>query len=171
MPFAIFDRDHDMRVYLPEFAEVVTEQMALARLRIVINLRGIQVGLFETIDVNLDQKISTVEVSWLAQYVPMMDLNQDGAISEPELPNIWILTMDTLLSMTSIPEVNSVRPMNSTTNSVLIPGLPHWFSYMDRNRDRLVSRREFLGKIADFERFDTNSDGSLNTDEAAEAKF
>jgi hypothetical protein len=38
---------------------------------------------------------------------------------------------------------------------------------MDRNRDQLVTRREFLGALADFERLDANSDGSLDGGEVA----
>lgn len=53
----------------------------------------------------------------------------------------------------------------------MLPGLdgldgPQWFRRMDRNQDRDVSAREFLGPIAVFEKLDTDNDGLLSADEA-----
>ena len=38
---------------------------------------------------------------------------------------------------------------------------------MDRNSDGDISRREFLGPRADFERLDGNHDGLIDAEEAA----
>ena len=47
---------------------------------------------------------------------------------------------------------------------------PNWFRKMDRNRDGDISRREFLGPRADFERLDRDHDGLIDAQEAASAK-
>jgi Ca2+-binding EF-hand superfamily protein len=176
MPFAVFDRDGDMRVYLREFADVIADQLALARSRITVNLRGTQHGLFEMIDANADQKISIAEIKRLAELIPAVDLDQDHAISPSELPHTWMLTVDSPLNLTSIavdtsprtnPNPTSNRGANRETNSIVESRIPRWFQYMDRNRDQLVTRLEFLGALADFERLDANSDGSLDGGEVA----
>ncbi len=40
---------------------------------------------------------------------------------------------------------------------------------MDRNGDGEVSRKEFLGKLSLFDRFDANKNGRIDSDEAAQA--
>ena len=47
---------------------------------------------------------------------------------------------------------------------------PSWFRKMDRNRDGDISRREFLGPRADFERLDGDRDGLIDAEEAAKPK-
>jgi hypothetical protein len=59
-------------------------------------------------------------------------------------------------------------------SSVSLPGRPQgrgplWFRKMDRNGDGDVSRREFLGSQADFERIDTDGDGLIDVQEAERA--
>ena len=43
---------------------------------------------------------------------------------------------------------------------------PSWFRKMDRNHDGDVSRREFLGPRAQFDRLDRDRDGLISSDEA-----
>jgi Ca2+-binding EF-hand superfamily protein len=43
---------------------------------------------------------------------------------------------------------------------------PEWFQKMDRNRDGDLSRREFLGSAAVFDRLDTDHDGLIDRAEA-----
>jgi len=44
--------------------------------------------------------------------------------------------------------------------------VPNWFAAMDRNGDGDISRREFLGKPADFEKLDADADGLIDAREA-----
>ena len=46
---------------------------------------------------------------------------------------------------------------------------PSWFRKMDRNRDGDISRREFLGPRAEFDRLDGDGDGLIDAAEAARA--
>jgi Ca2+-binding EF-hand superfamily protein len=173
MPTSVYDRDQDTRIYFPEFFQVIREQSALARTRITLSFRGVQNGLFETIDANSDQKISTAEVSRVGRLVPILDLNRDGGIGETEIPNIWVLTAAVPSTLVMLFPANSGNVVNSTSTvrTDAIPGVPRWFSFMDRNRDRFVSRREFLGKSADFARMDSDNDGALDSEEATKAEF
>ena len=41
---------------------------------------------------------------------------------------------------------------------------PNWFRRMDRNRDGDVSRREFRGPKAQFDRLDRDKDGLIDAD-------
>jgi Ca2+-binding EF-hand superfamily protein len=43
---------------------------------------------------------------------------------------------------------------------------PAWFFKMDRNRDGEVSRREFPGPRAAFDRLDADRDGAIDAAEA-----
>jgi Ca2+-binding EF-hand superfamily protein len=47
---------------------------------------------------------------------------------------------------------------------------PSWFRKMDRNKDGDVSRREFLGPRAAFEKLDRDHDGLIDAAEAGKAK-
>ena len=57
-----------------------------------------------------------------------------------------------------------------TTKAQVAAAGPNWFHKMDRNRDGDISRREFLGPKAAFERLDRDHDGLIDAAEAAKAK-
>ena len=66
--------------------------------------------------------------------------------------------------------MQNMSMMARSTDAVLpgVSGLsgPEWFRRMDRNQDRDVSSREFLGPRALFKKLDKDDDGLLSADEA-----
>ena len=61
--------------------------------------------------------------------------------------------------------------MGNRTADAILPGIsglegPEWFRRMDRNQDRDVSFREFLGTRELLDQLDLNKDALLSADEA-----
>jgi len=84
-----------------------------------------------------------------------IDVNRDGVLTRDELKT----------------HLNELEKQSGN----LTEGLPPWFYELDANRDDQVEMTEFAEewsdeKMAEFESYDTNSDGILTSSEAAAAK-
>lgn len=60
------------------------------------------------------------------------------------------------------------RPVGETATA--FSASPVWFGRLDRNGDSELTRREFPGTIAAFQKLDRNSDGVVDTAEATFVK-
>jgi hypothetical protein len=114
----------------------------------------------------------------------LLDADGDRALSPRELADAWRRLeerpeelrgiRDGRLRWTDIPRLVDIRfslgapdtRENQTATSPPKPNAPKWFTAMDRNADREVSRREFLGKPADFKKLDADADGLISAEEA-----
>jgi len=67
------------------------------------------------------------------------------------------------------PQAQGNFAMFNQQNRVPTEG-PIWFRKMDRNGDGEISRSEFLGMTADFDRIDTDHDGLISRTEAEAVK-
>jgi Ca2+-binding EF-hand superfamily protein len=122
------------------------------------------------------------ERGWFA----ILDADGDGRLSVSELRGAWsrladaqaersgFLTLDRpaqTLTLTLTRGPFPVRGMAFYLSPRVLPGRgPQWFRAMDRNGDGFVSRREFLGSRAAFDRLDRDGDGLISPEEAEAAK-
>jgi Ca2+-binding EF-hand superfamily protein len=121
-------------------------------------------ALFETLDVNADGRLGEREIAFSSQRLAERDRDGDGDLSGDEFPYSMIVAF-LLGEQTSersfyVPASNVVKAANSEER------LPAWFAHADLNSDGDVSRREFLGSTAQFERLDQNQDGYIGPGEA-----
>src|SRR5262249_49478603 len=98
------------------------------------------------------------------------DRDGDGKIDKGEIPRQFQI----LINQGPMNANNGVVPMVALDGNVRattpVPTAgPLWFRKMDRNGDGDVSRREFLGTRADFDRIDTDHDGLISLEEAEKA--
>lgn len=139
--------------------------------------------LFRFADAPLGLTTFTTSPNWFTE----LDTNRDGRFSRMELRNAWkslsarqpsaeqISYPDSGWALRPVLHRGPQAPFNYTQNyfnpiPVAAPTRgPLWFRKMDRNGDGFVSRREFLGAKAEFDRLDRNGDGLIDADEAEAA--
>ena len=135
---------------------------------------------------------STIDLATIAGYATrtpslfhLMDENGDGKLSVRELRTAWdrLIVLEpgsgTEVTHDAIQPSASIRfgrasssihaDYASSMNNVAAPRKvagPLWMQMMDRNGDGDISRLEFLGTRAEFDRIDTDKDGIVSTAEA-----
>src|SRR5262249_59286166 len=90
-----------------------------------------------------------------ATLVERFDRDKDGLLSPGEVPRRFRVTLSRRLSGVG-PNLGPVVVRRDGPPAPRPAVGPVWFQKMDRNRDGVVSRREFLGTHDDFPRIDTN---------------
>ncbi|WP_417394598.1 hypothetical protein [Gimesia chilikensis] len=107
----------------------------------------------------------------------LLDTNHDAGLSIRELRNVWKnlkaagCTTGSHVNLQQVPHVvlfvvsqGYPDQLGKTTTSDV-----EWFNLMDRNRDGDVSRREFTGPPAAFDRLDQNHDSLISPLEAVKS--
>ncbi len=126
-------------------------------------------GMFELLDVNRDGRLTVRELKGAPKLIAQLERDNDGAIAKIEVPRSFQLAFHRGQANMN-PARRPLRAMGSGERPMAPPTAgPVWFRKMDRNRDGDVSRREFLGARADFDRIDADRDGLISADEAERA--
>ena len=117
----------------------------------------------EVMDADADGRLGEREIATCAERLMKFDANGDGQITNDELP----YTMIAAIVRGERPGEQSLfRPVGVSTSEAAA-GVPSWFASADSNGDGDVSRREFLGTNEQFSLLDTNHDGFIGAEEAA----
>jgi Ca2+-binding EF-hand superfamily protein len=167
--FDMIDRDGDGKIYMKEVDEFVDRQSSAARSQMVLSVADQGRAIFAVVDTNRDHHLSVREIRGAVARVLSWDRNGDGKIRSDEIPHHYELSIGrgqiTAVGMSgSDPRVTASPPSTPAAAG------PKWYRKMDRNRDGDISRREFLGPRAAFERLDADGDGLISAQEAATAK-
>lgn len=161
--FDLIDRDGDGKVYLKEVDAYVDRQGQAARSQIVLEAADQGRAIFAIMDLNRDRRLGTREVRGTVARVSSWDRNGDGKVSSDEIPHRFQMTLGRG-KVTAAP--NSAGHGHVAPVVPVSTAGPSWYRRMDSNRDGDISRREFLGPRAEFDRLDRDGDGLI---EAAEA--
>jgi Ca2+-binding EF-hand superfamily protein len=169
--FEQIDRNHDQMLFRDEVRTFIERDLIATQSRIEISVRQDGKTLFKLLDANVDRRLTTRELREGFVAVAQYDRNGDHKLSESELGTAYSLQIG--LGQADSLRLDSMSSMNMTAQSTdaILPGLngltgPEWFRRMDRNQDRDVSWREFLGPRSTFQKLDTDNDGLLSASEA-----
>jgi len=167
--FDLLDRDADGKLYPKELDEFVDRQAEAARNRLVLTASDQGRAIFSILDLNRDRRLGNREIGGTTARMTTWDRNNDGRITADEIPHHYQLTLGRgRLAAVGTPDLVMAPGMNPEAIEPIASG-PPWFRRMDRNHDGDVSRREFRGPKAQFDRLDADRDGLLDATEAATA--
>jgi Ca2+-binding EF-hand superfamily protein len=168
--FDMMDKDGDGKLYMKEVDAFVDQQTQAARSQLVLSVDDQGRAIFAIMDQNRDRHLGVREIRGAVARVKSWDRNGDGQIRSDEIPHHYQLS----IGRGQITAVGMNRFMGRelmTAPGTRTPAAgPSWFRKMDRNKDGDVSRREFLGPRAAFEKLDRDHDGLIDAAEAGKAK-
>ena len=135
---------------------------------------GVALGsnaLFRSLDQDGDWSLSTAECDAWQQVFKTLDVNADGTLAASELPVLLRVcvsrgatTHEALADIVSI-----VRETDEEKNK-LKQAAPDWFTSMDKDGTRTLTRKEFLGNRKSFDKIDTDQDDLLSVEEVLAAE-
>jgi Ca2+-binding EF-hand superfamily protein len=163
--FDMIDRDADGRMSKAEFDTFVKLQQSFTRLPLSLVYSAQTPSLFQILDENGDGRLSVREArnAWdrLIALEPADKAHVTRAALQPQ----------GALRFGRTSEVFSVNPTTAYTQPPVRQTNkgPLWFRKFDRNADGELSRAEFPGTQAEFDRIDTTHDGYISPDEAEAA--
>jgi Ca2+-binding EF-hand superfamily protein len=168
--FDMMDADGDGKLYMKEVDKFVDQQTQAARSQMVLSVADQGRAIFAIMDVNRDRHLGIREIRDAVVRLSSWDRDGDGQIRSDEIPHHYQLSIGRgQITAVGMSAFNASRTMVSPAAQAPAAG-PLWFRKMDRNRDGDISRREFLGPRADFERLDRDHDGLIDAEEAAKPK-
>jgi hypothetical protein len=167
--FEQMDADGDDKIFEKELLAYVDVRVESAQSRTLLTVLDQGHNLFDILDVNGDRRLGQREFGIARTQLDVWDTNSDGQLTLGEVPQHFRLTVGP-----QAPGLFGLAVPATAAMATAAPGTapvsgPVWFRKMDRNRDGDVSRREFLGRQADFERLDRNGDGLIESREAEAA--
>ncbi len=168
--FDMMDKDGDGKLYMKEVDAFVDQQTQAARSQMVLWVDDQGRAIFAIMDLNRDRHLGIREIRDAVARVSSWDKNGDGQIRSDEIPHHYQLSIGRG-QFTAVGMSRFAAPEMMAAPGARAPAAgPSWFRKMDRNRDGDISRREFLGPRADFDRLDRDHDGLIDAGEAAKAK-
>lgn len=166
--FDLLDRDEDGKLYPKEMDSFVESQAEAAKSRMVLSASDQGRAIFAILDLNRDRRLGIRELRATVARVATWDRDGDGKITADEIPHHYQLTLGRggLAGLGMAAPAAAVRSMEAPAPAAVASG-PNWFRKMDRNRDGDLSRREFHGTRAQFDRLDGDKDDLIDAAEAA----
>jgi Ca2+-binding EF-hand superfamily protein len=160
--YDMIDRDADGKMSRAEFNAFFALQESFTKLPLSFVYAAQTPSLFQVLDANGDGRMSVREVreAWARlivleptseEFVTKAALQPQGAVRFGRSAEVM---------MTNPSAIYTQPPVRQTTRG------PVWFRKFDRNGDGELSRSEFPGRTADFDRLDANRDGFITVEES-----
>lgn len=171
--FSDVDLNNDEMLLRSEIKEFIERDAIATQSRIEVSVKQDGKTLFKLLDANTDRRLTQRELSEGFDLLLDYDINKDERLTESELGTAYSLQIG--LGQVAALRMDSMSSMSMQARSTdaILPGVaglsgPEWFRRMDRNQDRDVSYREFLGPSDLFIELDQDADGLLSAVEAGQ---
>lgn len=169
--FAEVDINGDKMLFRDEIKTYIERDAIATQSQIEVSVKQDGKTLFKLIDQNSDRRLSERELQGGFDVLLEYDIDKDQFLTEAELGTAYTLNIGLgQAASLRLDNMTSIGMANRTADAILpgVSGLdgPEWFRRMDRNQDRDVSFREFLGTRELFSELDLNKDNLLSADEA-----
>lgn len=173
--FKDVDLNSDGMLFRQEVLGYIERDAISTQSKIEVSVKQEGKTLFSILDKDLDRRLTPREFNEGFEALMEYDVNGDNKLMEQELGTAYVLEIG--LAQSEAFRVGSMqnRNMMDQSTDALLPGVgglsgPEWFQRMDRNQDRDVSYREFLGPRSIFEDLDKDADDLLSAEEASQLK-
>ena len=172
--FTLGDVDSDEKMFEKEYVDQVDREISLSQTGITWEIAGNGSSFFSLVDSSpSDGRLSLREVSEIPAKLTALDSNRDEYVSLGELSVEMSGVFKSGAPKVRGPfalDLQRASTRSGTSNNTTPQDLPAWFIKMDRNHDRDLSPREFLGRRKLFDQFDMNHDGLISPEEAGNAQ-
>jgi Ca2+-binding EF-hand superfamily protein len=173
VPFDAVDANHDNMLMIDELETYAKTQAQLSQTRIILTIGDDVRTLFQLMDADSNRFLTPRELASLGERLKPYDHNGNGKFDRADFVSDYKLTF-----AFSVPD--NLKDTSTGNPQMMASGGPGrlprsrtgpvWFQKMDRNRDKDVSWREFLGPRAAFDKLDANHDGLIDHTEADAAE-
>ncbi|APZ95252.1 hypothetical protein [Fuerstiella marisgermanici] len=169
--YADVDLNGDEMLFRDELKMFIERDAIATQSKIEVTIRQDGKTLFKLLDANVDRRLSQRELLEGFNALLEYDVNGDQRLSESELGTAYALNIGLGQAQSFRVDTMQTMGMEARSMDAILPGLsglsgPDWFRRMDRNQDRDVSIREFLGPREIFDQLDRDHDGLLSASEA-----
>ncbi len=164
--FDMVDADGNGQVYQEEMVQFLQLENLIDQGHVMVTYDSNELSLFSLLDLNKDNRLTPRECLHTATAWKSNDLNHDGQLARHELSGKLRLSVELVK-----PRLfqNALTQQGNMTGEPILnreTAGPVWFRGMDRNLDGDISRREFIGNTAAFQKWDRDRDGLISADEA-----
>jgi Ca2+-binding EF-hand superfamily protein len=172
--FRTMDRNDDGKLFEKEVLAYLDKMKELKEIALrscaSMSVKDQGRGLFDLFDANRDGRLGVREMRRMDKLISQLDRDGDRQISRSEIPHKYRVDVRRGPALGN-PFGQNVVVTFARNGQPDLPERsgPLWFQKMDRNHDGDVSRREFLGTVAEFRNIDRDGDGLISTEEAKRA--
>ena len=128
-------------------------------------------ALFRQIDRNGDWKLSLSERRLCDEVIGTLDANADNVLTVGELPILLRVCVSRgATAHEALADAVSINRQSDEEKEQSKMPAPEWFTSMDQDSDRILTRKEFLGGRESFDEIDTDEDNLLSVKEVLAAQ-